>query len=145
MSSPSPSDLEPLLSESRLAKVEQRIRSEFPKLPENAVFWAYLQPAQTIEYAGAPVDIAEIACFAVFIPHPKYPERPGFGYCPIGRMIYKARDPREKGWREVEHDNRHSNDIETDPAYLAFKLGPVQPAIDWYESVKDLIVTKSNG
>lgn len=145
MSLPSPNDLEPLLSEARLAKIEQRLRQEFPKLPENATFLAHLQPAQMIDYQGAPVQIAEIACFSIFVPHPKHPERPGFGYLPTGRMIYKARNSSEQGWRELERDHRHSSEIETDPAYLAFKLGPMKLAVDWYESVKDLIVKKPNG
>ena len=145
MSSLAPSDLEPLLSEARLAKIERQLRIEFPRLPENAVLWAYLQPAQMIEYQGAPVQIGEIACFSVFVPHPKHPERPGYGYCPIGRMIYKSRQAGEQGWRELERDNRHSSEIESDPAYLAFKLGPIKMAVDWYENVKDLIVKPSNG
>lgn len=140
MSSPSPSDWEPLIPESRLAKIEQRLRKEFPRLPENAVFLANLQPAQEIDYQGAPVQIGEIACFSIFVPHPKHPERPGFGYCPQGRMIYKSRQSGEKGWRELEQEHRHSTDIETDPAYLAFKLGPMPLAVDWYENIKDLIV-----
>jgi hypothetical protein len=142
VSLPSPNDLEPLISESRLAKIEQRLRKEFPQLPENAAFLAYLQPAQEIEYQGAPVQIGEIAMFSIFVPHPKHPERPGFGYMPVGRMIYKSRQSGEKGWRELEQDHRHSTDIESDPAYLAFKLGPIKLAVDWYESVKDLIVKK---
>ena len=143
MTSPSPSDWEPLISESRLAKIEQRLRSEFPQLPENAVFLANLQPSEVIEYQGSPVQIGEIACFSIFVPHPKHPERPGFGYCPQARMIYKARMSGEKGWRELERDYRHSSKIESDPAYLAFKLGPMQPAVDWFNNVKDLIVKPS--
>lgn len=137
-------DLEPLISESRLERIEQRLRQEFPQLPENATFVTARQPAQMIEFQGAPVQIGDIACFAIFVPHPKHPERPGFGYFPIARMIFKSRHAGEKGWRELEQDNRHSTEIETDPAYLAFKLGPLKLAVDWYESVKDLIV-KPNG
>ena len=140
---PLPSDFEPLISEARLAKIEQRLRREFPQLPENATFLTHLQPAQEIEYQGAPVQIAEIACFSIFVPHPKHPERPGFGYMPTGRMIYRARSSQEQGWRELEREHRHSSEIESDPAYLAFKLGPMQAAVQWYENVKDLIVKPS--
>jgi hypothetical protein len=144
-------DFEPLVPETRLAAIEARIRREHPRLPENAVFLAYREPPQTIETERdglvVPVHIAAIACFAIFIPHPKYPERPGYGYLPIGRMVYDQRDgdrmqPPVKAWRTLDWEHRHSSDLDSDPAFISFKLGPVKEALAWYESVKDLIVKK---
>lgn len=143
-------DFEPLIPETRLAAIEARIRRENPKLPDNAVFMAYRQPPQTIETERegilAPTHIAAVACFSIFVPHPKYPERQGYGYLPTGRMFFEQKDAdarREIAWRTLEHDHRHSSELDSDPAYLAFSLGPVKEAVAWFDSVKDLIVKKA--
>lgn len=143
MLSPASNDLEPLIPEERLARIEHRLRQENPGLPENAEFVAYHQPSQWIEYGPEqiPTQIAELACFSIFVPHPKHPDRKGFGYLPTGRMFYKApAHIKEKDWVTLEWEHRHSSEIESDPAYLAFKFGPLKEALAWYDSVKDLIV-----
>lgn len=140
---------EPLIPGTRLAAIERRIRQENPKLPDNAVFMAYRQPPQTIEIERdgilMPAHVAAVACFSIFVPHPKYPERPGYGYLPTGRMFFDQGDAdarHEVAWRTLERDHRHSSELDSDPAYLAFSLGPVKEAVAWYDSVKDLNVTK---
>lgn len=140
-------DLEPLVPESRLAAIEARLRTEHPLLPDNAVFLTHLQPAQEIEADVngilRPVPIAPIACFSIFVPHPKYPERKGYGYLATGRMFMYQRDAnatRVRAWQTLEQEHRHSTEIETDPAYIALKVGPMKEALSWYDSIKDLIV-----
>lgn len=139
---------EPLISDSRLEAVEARVRRENPGIPENAVFLAYIEPQQEIEAEVKgimrPVPIAARACFSIFVPHPKYPHRPGFGYLATGRMFYDQRDADrhdQRAWRTLEHDRRHSAELDSDPAYLAFSLGPVKEAVAWYQSAKDLNTT----
>lgn len=144
MQSLPPSDLIP---ESRLRRIEERIRQKHPELPENAVFLATYQPEQVIPYGEkqVPVPIAALAQFSIFVPHPKYPERPGYGYMPIGRMFYRQQDAdlhKVIAWQTLDNEYRHNGNVEADPAFQAFMLGPVKAALDWFANVKDLIVKK---
>ena len=106
-------DYEPLLPDHRLARIEGRLRREFPGLSEEAQFVTFIQPPTfSKSEGGIDVPIPEVAVFAVVEGNPRHP-----GYTEItpGNIWLST-------WREEEKANRHSNDIHADLAYRLYRL-----------------------
>jgi len=107
-------DYEPLLPDARLARIEARIRREFPGLSEEAQFVTFIQPPTfTKSEGGVDMPIPAVAVFAVTEPNPRHA-----GYAEITPVnIWLST------WRSEEEANRHSSEVKADLAYRLYRLG----------------------
>lgn len=105
-------DYEPLISDTRLERIEGELRREFPALSDQARFVTFIQPpAFAPTEGGVEVPIPEVAVLAILEPNPRHE-----GYLEITPVNcwYET-------WREREKDNRHSSDINSDTAYRLYR------------------------
>lgn len=63
----------PLVSDARLARIEEQIRRENPGLPDGARFVTYEQEPTVAERSGIEFTIPATAVCAVLVPNPKWP------------------------------------------------------------------------
>ena len=107
-------DYEPLLPDHRLARIEGRLRREFPGLSEEAQFVTFIQPPTfTKSEGGVDMPIPAVAVFAVVEKNPRHP-----GYDEITPVnIWLST------WRSEDEANRHSSDVKADLAYRLYRLG----------------------
>lgn len=64
-----------LLPDSRLDRIEEQIRREFPGLPDAAVFNTYVQPEGYTERGGIELPVPPCAVMAILVPNPKWPAK----------------------------------------------------------------------
>lgn len=105
---------EPLIPDARLARIEGRLRQDFPTLSEEARFVTFIQPPTfTKNEGGVEIPVPEVAVLAVLEPNPRHP-----GYTEITpvNVWYST-------WREEDKANRHSADVKSDLAYRLYRLG----------------------
>jgi len=107
-------DYEPLLPDHRLARIEGRLRREFPGLSEEAQFATFIQPPTfTKSEGGVDMPIPAVAVFAVIEPNPRHA-----GYTEVTPVnIWLST------WRSEEEANRHSSEVKADLAYRLYRLG----------------------
>lgn len=104
---------EPLISDARLAKIEARLRRDFPALGEDATLVTFVQPATfTTSETGVEVPLAEVAVLSILEPNPRHPDH--FEMTSASTWF--------STWRDEEFANRHSSEIETDPAYRLYRI-----------------------
>lgn len=104
---------EPLISDARLARIEARLRRDFPALSEDAQLVTFVQPATfTTAENGLEVPVAEVAVMAILEPNPRHPAHYEMT---SGSTWFKT-------FRAEEQANRHSSEIETDPAYRIYRI-----------------------
>ncbi len=104
---------EPLISDARLARIEARLRRDFPALSPDATLVTFVQPATfTTNDDGLEVPVAEVAVMSILEPNPRHPSHYEMT---SGSTWFKT-------FREEEKANRHSSEIETDPAYRIYRI-----------------------
>lgn len=104
---------EPLIPDARLARIEGRLRRDFPALSEDAQLVTFVQPATfTTAENGLEVPVEEVAVLAILEPNPRHPTH--FEMTSASAWF--------KTFREEEKAVRHSSEIETDPAYRIYRI-----------------------
>ena len=112
---------EPLLDDGRLTRIEERIRLDFPKLPEYCEFVSYVQPPQMARLpSGIDVQIPETAVLAILVSN--YRHRDSFRMFQTGEKL--------DVWQKREWLRRHDSTVDADPAYHAMKA-LVPEILDW--------------
>jgi hypothetical protein len=120
---------EPLLSDSRLARIEEQIRKDYPQLPEYCTFVSWVQPTQYATLpSGLEVQIPECAVLAILVTNYRHPD---------SFRIFRVGDTLER-WRAREWFTRHDSDIHMDPAYRALKA-QVPEILDWDANLRALL------
>jgi len=124
-----PSNLEPLLPDLRVARIEHALRLRNPGLPLEAVFATYYQDPQTVELDdGAEKVVPAQAVFNIIIRNPRHPQFDKF---------FTGRVPMTS-WERDDRLFRHSTDVVADPAYHIFSR-LVPDAVSWYTNTVELI------
>lgn len=67
-------DYEPLVSDVRLAPIDDRLRGEFPGLTPEDVLVTFIQPEQVKIRDGQELRIPPMAVLAVMSPNPRHPD-----------------------------------------------------------------------
>lgn len=121
-------NLEPLLSDSRVTRIESALRLKYPKLPEQVALLTYYQPPDTtVTEDGLELPVEAQAVMALILQHPRHPE---FTKLFSGRIPFRQ-------WETIDRDQRHSSDVRSDPAYQAYER--MLPAFfDWYANIRSL-------
>lgn len=114
-----------LLDDGRVERLENRLRAEFPRLPESSELVAYVQEPLEVEHRGI-VRIVEAVVFGIRTQNPRRPRL---------AMLHKT-SMHLSQWRQLESSFRRIVDY-PDPAYHAFRR-LVPQVIDWYETTRDL-------
>ncbi len=106
-------EYEPLIDDRRLARIERRLRQDFPALGEDAQLVTFIQPATfTTSETGLDVPIEEVAVLSILEPNPRHPSH--FEMTSASAWF--------KTFRQEEYASRHSSEIETDPAYRIYRI-----------------------
>ena len=120
---------EPLLDDRRLSKIEERLRQEFPALPEAVSFASWVQPAMwATSTSNIEVHLPDTAVLAILATNPKHPELV---------RIFKLGDSLER-WQAREWFTRHDSEMTNDPAYRAYRT-LVPQVIEWVENLRALL------
>lgn len=120
---------EPLLDDRRLARIEERIRQEFPSLPESVAFVSYVQPEmQAALPSGIEVHLPDTAVVALMATNPRHRETV---------RLFRAGETMER-WQAREWFTRHDSDITQDPAYRALRA-LVPEVIEWDANLRSLL------
>jgi len=118
-------NLEPLLPDLRVARIEQVIRLKYPALPPEVAFLTYYQPEDTtVTRDGLEVPIEAKAVMALVVQHPRHPT---FTKVITGAIPFRQ-------WQTINRDTRHSTEVRSDPAYQAFER-IVPTFLDWYANI----------
>ena len=121
-------DLEPLLPDERVARIERVIRLRHPRLPEEAKLVTYYQePTTTVTADGIEIPVEAQAVFGFVMRNPRHPE---FDKMILGRRPWSS-------WTALEQEAKHSSEIMADPAFRDF-LEMVPQAVTWWENTKAL-------
>jgi hypothetical protein len=124
-----PSNLEPLLPDARVARIERAVRLRYPLLPPEATFVTYYQePTTRVTDDGLELPVEAQAVFGILIPNPRHPQ---FEKMILGRAPMSI-------WERDEREYRHSTEIAADQAYHSFLLMAPQ-AVEWYQNTLALI------
>lgn len=104
---------EPLIPDARLARIEGRLRREYPALSEQASFVTFIQP-RTFTKSGSGIDvpIPEVAVLAILESNPRHPD--WMEITPVNIWF--------STWREEDEKARHSSEVEADPAYRLYRI-----------------------
>jgi len=89
-------ELEPLIPDSKLWPIEEKIRTEFPALPSSTRMWT--------------ANTGSEALFAIDAPHPKQETYQGLGLqLPPGKqMLLREQMTTDiRGWRDYEKERSH--------------------------------------
>jgi hypothetical protein len=119
-----PSNLEPLLPDLRVTRIEHAIRARYPGLPYNATFSTYYQ--DEIERDDGR-KVPPHAAFLLMIPNPRHPQ---FDKTFTKRVDFKM-------WRQADYDVRHDTIVARDPAFPLF-AEMAREAMVWYTNVSEL-------
>lgn len=123
-----PQNLEPLLPDERVARIERVIRLQHPRLPMEATFVTYYQePTTRVTEDGIEVPVEAQAVFGFIMRNPRHPE---FDKMILGRAAWSQ-------WHPVNRGYRHSSEVAADPAYHQF-VKMVPDAVRWWENMKAL-------
>ncbi len=103
-------DCEPLLPDSKVEKIQEKLKREFPAIGD-AVFVSYIQPRQPLnsKNGGGPTDVPEVAVFAILSQNPKAPQF----HIMTKAAVYLSE------WRDVQKTYGHFV-AKADPAYRIF-------------------------
>ena len=111
-------DCEPLLPDSKVEKIQEKLKREFPAIGD-AVLVSYVQPRQALgsKNGGGPADIEEVAVFAIISQNPKEPQY----HIMTKAAVYLSE------WRDVQKTYGHFV-AKADPAYRIFHRTCVEHA-----------------
>jgi hypothetical protein len=124
-----PLNLEPLLFDLRVARIEQAIRLRHPRLPMEVAFVTYYQDPEPVTLDdGAERLVPAQAVFSLVVRNPRHPE---FDKMVTGRVPYAS-------WRQEDRDARHDSEVRLDPAYAIFER-LVPDMVRWYENTLALV------
>ena len=122
-----PQNLEPFLSDLRLAKIENAIRIRCSGLPLDARYVACYQEPEKVYREDREFIVPAQAAFHIILNNPRHPE---FDKWFSGRAPWTS-------WLRDDEAYRHSTEVLQDPAYHAFmRLAPT--AVTWYTNTVEL-------
>jgi len=114
--------VDPLLPDSRVARIENALRLRYPTLPGQVAFATYHQPREvTVTQDGLEVPVEAQAVMLLLMPNPRHP---------TFIKQFAGRIPMSQ-WQPWERDNRHSSDLRSDLAYRAFAT-MVPQLLEWH-------------
>jgi len=121
---------ESLVPTSRLRRVEEQLRKDYPLLPESAEFVTFRQPPTMAEPGGDGLvrPIPDIAVFGIVLQNPRYPESQ--------RLFSKSTTL--SAWRKWDNYARHEGEVRADPLYQVYRMPDshtgktlIDDLIDW--------------